>query len=60
MAKKWWAKILRIVGIVLMGITAVFTIMGGIGTTCVALNPAGYDGKFAGTFFLWWSLLRLG
>jgi hypothetical protein len=48
MAKKWWAKILRIVGIVLMGITAVFTIMGGIGTTCVALNPAGYDGKFAG------------
>jgi hypothetical protein len=48
MGKKWWAKILRIIGIILMGLTAVFTIMGGIGTTCVALNPTGYDGKFAG------------
>jgi hypothetical protein len=48
MERKWWAKILRIAGIILMGITAVFTIMGGIGTTCVALNPNGYDGKFAG------------
>lgn len=48
MAKKWWAKVLRIVGIILMGLTAVFTMMGGIGTTCVALNPNGYEGKFAG------------
>ena len=48
MAKKWWAKILRIVGIILMGMTAVFTMMGGIGTTCVALNPNGYEGKFSG------------
>ncbi len=48
MAKIWWAKVLRIMGIILMGITAVFTILGGIGTTCVALNPNGYDGKFAG------------
>ena len=34
--KKWWAKILRVLGIVLMGITAVFTLMAGIGTSCVA------------------------
>jgi hypothetical protein len=48
MSNKWWAKVLRVVGIVLMGLTAVFTIMGGIGTTCVAFNPTGFDGKFAG------------
>ena len=48
MGQKWWAKVLRMIGIILMGLTAVFTIMGGVGTTCVALNPTGYDGKFAG------------
>ena len=48
MGKKWWAKILRIVGIILMGLTAAFTIMGGVGTTCVALDPTGYGDKFAG------------
>jgi hypothetical protein len=48
MNKKWWAKVLRLAGIILMGLTAVFTMMGGIGTTCVALNPGGYEGKFAG------------
>jgi len=35
------------VGIVLMGLTAVFTIMGGIGTTCVAINPNGFGGGFS-------------
>jgi len=45
---KWWAKLLRIVGIVLMSLTALFTLMGGAGTSCVALNPAGFGGKFAG------------
>ena len=48
MRNTWWAKTLRIVGIVLMGLTAAFTIMGGIGTTCVALDPTGYGGDFAG------------
>lgn len=48
MRDKWWAKILRIVGIVLMGLTAVFTLLGGAGTTCVALDPEGFSGKFAG------------
>jgi len=44
--KKWWGKFLRVVGIVLMGFTAGFTLMGGAGTTCVALNPTGYGEKF--------------
>lgn len=38
----WWGKILRFIGILLMGITALFTIAGGLGTTCVALNPTGF------------------
>jgi hypothetical protein len=44
----WWGKTLRVIGIVLMSLTAAFTLMGGIGTTCVALNPTGFGGKFAG------------
>jgi len=44
----WWGKALRILGIVLLSLTAAFTLMGGIGTTCVALNPQGFEGKFAG------------
>jgi hypothetical protein len=49
MAKNsWWGKLLRILGIVLMSLTAAFTLMGGAGTTCVALNPTGYEGKFSG------------
>jgi hypothetical protein len=42
-----WAKLLRILGIVLMSLTALFTILGGAGTTCVALNPTGFGDKFA-------------
>lgn len=48
MRNTWWAKLLRIVGIVLMAITAAFTLMGGAGTTCVTLNPTGFGGKFSG------------
>jgi hypothetical protein len=44
----WWGKTLRVIGIVLMSLTAAFTLLGGIGTTCVALNPAGFGGKFSG------------
>jgi hypothetical protein len=29
MNKQWWAKVLRVVSIILMGLTAVFTLMGG-------------------------------
>ncbi len=48
MRNTWWAKTLRIVAIVLMALTATFTLMGGAGTTCVTINPTGYSGKFAG------------
>jgi hypothetical protein len=54
MRNKWWAKLLRIIGIVLMSLTAAFTLMGGAGTTCVALNPNGYEGKFSGIASFQW------
>lgn len=44
---KWWAKLLRIVGIVFMSLTALFTLLGGAGTSCVALNPTGFGDKLA-------------
>ncbi len=47
MRNQWWAKLLRIVAIVLMSLTAVITLMGGAGTTCVALEPNGFGGKFS-------------
>lgn len=47
MRNKWWAKLLRIIGIVFMSLTALFTLMGGAGTSCVALNPTGFGDKFA-------------
>ena len=61
MRNKWWAKTLRIIGIVFMSLTAAFTLMGGAGTTCVALNPTGFGGKFAGIApFQWlWILFVL-
>lgn len=61
MRNTWWAKTLRILGIVLMSLTAAFTLMGGAGTTCVALNPTGWEGKFAGIApFQWlWILFVL-
>jgi hypothetical protein len=42
-----WGKTLRFIGILLMGITALFTIAGGLGTTCVALNPTGFGESMA-------------
>ncbi len=48
MRNHWWVKVLRVTGIVLMGITAVFTLMGGAGTSCVAISPTGFGGKFSG------------
>ncbi len=61
MRNKWWAKVLRNVGIVFMSLTALFTLMGAAGTTCVALNPTGYEGEFAGIApFQWlWILFVL-
>ncbi len=61
MRNTWWAKTLRLLGIVLMSLTAAFNLLGGAGTTCVALNPTGWDGKFAGIApFQWlWILFVL-
>ena len=48
MAKtKWWGKTLRVLGIISMGITAVFTLMAGIGTTCVAVAAKNFGPKMA-------------
>ena len=63
MRNKWWAKMLRIVGIVFMSLTAAFTLMGGAGTTCVALNPTGFGDKFAGIApyqWLWFVFVLVG
>jgi hypothetical protein len=43
----WWGKTLRILGIALMGLTAAFTLLGGAGTTCVAVNPTGFGENMA-------------
>ncbi len=48
MAKiKWWGKTLRVLEIISMGITAVFTLMAGIGTTCVAVAAKNFGPKMA-------------
>lgn len=44
---KWWGKTLRVIGIILMGITAVFTLMAGIGTTCVAVAAKNFGPRMA-------------
>ena len=36
-------RVLKIVGIILLGLTAVFHLLGGVGTTCVALGAENYD-----------------
>ena len=38
---------LRFIAIALLGLTAVFTLMGGVGTTCVAFNAEKYDSMIA-------------
>ncbi len=48
-----FGKILRIIGIILLGVTAVITLLGGIGTTCVALNAANYEGMEAIAQYQW-------
>lgn len=51
------AKFLRFVGIVMMGLTAGFTLLGGIGTTCAALAPTNYDSMAALAPFQWLYIL---
>lgn len=37
------SKVLRFIGILFMSFTAVFTLLGGAGTTCAALNPTNWE-----------------
>lgn len=46
-------KILRFIGILFMGLTGGFTLLGGVGTTCVAVAPTNYDSMKALAPFQW-------
>jgi hypothetical protein len=48
-----FGKAVRIAGIILVGLTAVFHLMGGIGTTCVALGAENYDSMVGIVPFKW-------
>mgnify|MGYP001090967415 CR=1 FL=1 len=50
-------KFLRSLGILLMGITGAVTLLGGVGTTCVALNPEKYESMKAIASLQWLYLL---
>lgn len=52
-----FAKSLRFTGIVLMGLTGGFTLLGGVGTTCVALAPTRYESMKALAPFQWLYIL---
>src|SRR5512134_3295416 len=53
----WWGKTLRFIGIVLMALTAGFTLLGGIGTTCAALFPTRWDSMAPLAPFQWLYIL---
>ena len=46
-------RVLRFIGIVLMGLTSAFTILGGVGTTCVALGAENYPSMAGIAPFKW-------
>lgn len=53
----FFAKFLRFIGILLMGLTSGFTLLGGVGTTCAALAPTRYDSMKALAPFQWLYIL---
>ena len=53
----FFAKLLRFIGIVLMGLTGGFTLLGGIGTSCAALFPTEYESMAALAPFQWLYIL---
>lgn len=53
----FFAKFMRFIGIVLMGLTGGFTLLGGIGTTCAALFPTNYESMAALAPFQWLYIL---
>lgn len=48
-----FGKVLRVIGIILLGLTAAFHLLGGIGTTCVALGAENYDTMIGIAPFKW-------
>lgn len=50
-------RFLRLIGILMMGITAAVTLLGGVGTTCVALNPTNYESMKAIASLQWLYIL---
>ncbi|MHB8776685.1 MAG: hypothetical protein ACYC6R_02845 [Anaerolineales bacterium] len=56
-SRSLFARFLRFIGIVLMGLTGGFTLLGGIGTTCAALFPAKYESMAALSQFQWLYIL---
>ncbi len=56
-SNSFFAKFLRFIGIVLMGFTGGFTLLGGIGTTCAALFPTQYESMAALAPFQWLYIL---
>ncbi|MBI5838839.1 MAG: hypothetical protein HZB19_01935 [Chloroflexi bacterium] len=56
-SNSFFAKFLRFIGIVLMGLTGGFTLLGGIGTTCAALFPTKYESMAALAPFQWLYIL---
>ena len=48
------AKSLRFIGIVLMALTGGFTLLGGVGTSCVAISPTGFGESMAPLAKLQW------
>jgi hypothetical protein len=55
--RHFFAKLLRFVAILLMGLTAGFTLLGGIGTTCAALAPTSFGSMAALAPFQWLYIL---
>ena len=53
----FFAKFLRFIGIVLMALTAGFTLLGGIGTTCAALFPTKWESMAPLASFQWLYIL---
>ena len=53
----FFAKTLRFIGIVLMALTAGFTLLGGAGTTCAALFPTNWDSMAPLAAFQWLYIL---
>lgn len=53
----FFAKFLRFVGIVLMGLTGGFTLLGGVGTSCAALFPTKWESMAPLAPFQWLYIL---